>query len=127
MGPTQHSWVVVCPRCALQIPADYVINALLAVMTKEGQKPAGSLTVYQVATGVANPLLLSKVASATSDHFRETPFMQPREGGPIRVNPMKLFRYPIFFAFDIWFKYQLPLQVCHPPHQLTCAVEPHHD
>jgi len=110
------------PRCALQIPADYVINALLAVMTKEGQKGPGSLTVYQVATGVANPLLLSQVASATSDHFRERPSCC-RRGGAIRLSPMKLFKNPFFFFFDIWFKYQLPLQVSRgPPDEPPCGA-----
>lgn len=90
-----------------------MVNTILAVMAKEGQKGPGrgELPVYQVATSVANPLTNGQVAAAASVHFQENPFMLPHGQGPVRMPPMKLFKNPFFFALDIWFKYQLPLQV----------------
>ncbi|CAI5465740.1 unnamed protein product [Closterium sp. Yama58-4] len=93
------------------IPCDKVINAVLAIATHTASLGYGApVSVYHVATSVANPLGIQLVADATSDHFAHAPMLQ-RDGSAVTVQRMQVFRHPQLFMLDVWLKYQLPLQL----------------
>ncbi|CAI7845711.1 unnamed protein product [Closterium sp. NIES-54] len=93
------------------VPCDKVINAVLAIATHTAYLGHGApVSVYHVATSVANPLGIQLVADATSDHFAHSPMLQ-RDGSAVTVQRMQVFRHPQLFMLDVWLKYQLPLQL----------------
>lgn len=91
-----------------QIPADMVVNTLLAAMAKHAHKPG--LQVYQVASSVVNPMTFNILADVALELFTKDPMLD-RAGNPIRVQRMKFVENMIAFSLYMWFKYQLPLQV----------------
>ncbi len=64
------------------IPVDLVVAAILAVAA-HGPDPAGT-TVYQVASGVANPFRYGHLVELTQDYFTRNPLYDDR-GQPISV------------------------------------------
>ncbi|CAI5517001.1 unnamed protein product [Closterium sp. Naga37s-1] len=93
------------------VPCDKVINAVLAIATHTASLGYGTpVSVYHVATSVANPLGIQLVADATSDHFAHSPMLE-RDGSAVTVQRMQVFRHPQLFMLDVWLKYQLPLQL----------------
>ena len=91
-----------------QIPADFVVNALLASMAKNAQKPG--LQVYQVASSVVNPMTFNILADVALELFTKDP-MVDRSGKPIKVRRMLFVQSMVAFNLYMWFVYQLPLLV----------------
>ena len=77
------SWFVGdADRCLDVVPVDYVVNTTLAAIT-----PAlahGGLEVFQVASGMTNPLRLAEIANAAIAHFERLPLAGKRASGSIR-------------------------------------------
>lgn len=99
------------PDCGIlveQIPADMVVNVLLAAMTKHAQKPG--FQVYQVASSVVNPLTNRILADCALEHFTKDPILD-KAGNPIEVKPLRLVESMLAFSMYMWYKYELPLQV----------------
>ena len=68
------------------VPVDMVVNALLGCLpTVEDE---GGLRVYQVATGVANPITLGELYDLIYRYFLSNPMLD-REGEPILVKRLK--------------------------------------
>lgn len=99
-----------------QIPADLVVNALLAAMTKHAQTPR--LKVYQVASSVVNPMSFNILADVSLELFTKDPMMD-KNGQPIRVQRMNFVQSMTAFNLYLWFVYQLPLKV--RPACTTCV------
>lgn len=91
-----------------QIPADLVVNALLAAMAKNARKPG--LQVYQVASSVVNPMTFNILADVALELFTKDP-MVDRSGKPIKVRRMLFVQSMAAFNLYMWFVYQLPLLV----------------
>ncbi|KAF5465293.1 hypothetical protein F2P56_015313 [Juglans regia] len=72
------------------VPADMVVNATLAAITRHGMAGKGDMNIYHVASSVANPLLLKDLLTFFSDHFISSPWIDS-EGRPTHVKPIKMF------------------------------------
>ncbi|XP_041006397.1 fatty acyl-CoA reductase 2, chloroplastic-like isoform X2 [Juglans microcarpa x Juglans regia] len=72
------------------VPADMVVNATLAAITRHGMAGKGDMNIYHVASSVANPLLLKDHFTFFSDHFISSPWIDS-EGRPTHVKPIKMF------------------------------------
>ncbi|MFN2422084.1 MAG: AMP-binding protein [Gemmatimonadota bacterium] len=75
------------PQVTLDIvPADMVVNALLASIPKIAED--GGLAVYQVATGSRNPVRMHELHELIVGYFQANPMLD-KEGRPIEVKPLK--------------------------------------
>ncbi|KAL3623806.1 Fatty acyl-CoA reductase 2 [Castilleja foliolosa] len=72
------------------VPADMVVNAILAAMAKHGSSGKPEYSIYQVASSVVNPLVFRDLAKLLYEHFNSSPFID-KSGSPVRVPKMKLF------------------------------------
>lgn len=72
------------------VPADMVVNAILASMAKHGSNKDPGMHIYQIASSVTNPLVIQDLARILYEHFHNSPCMDSR-GNPIMVPEMKLF------------------------------------
>lgn len=69
------------------VPADMVVNTILAALPKLVEDGRGSLQVYQVATGSRNPITMGRLHELIVGYFEANPMLD-REGEPIRVKPL---------------------------------------
>ncbi|XP_048321564.2 fatty acyl-CoA reductase 2, chloroplastic isoform X2 [Ziziphus jujuba] len=84
------------------VPADMVVNAMLAAMAKQGfadRKP--DMNVYQITSSVANPLPLQDLARLSYEHYNSSPCMDSH-GRPIKVSPMMFFHSMEAFDAHLW-------------------------
>ena len=84
------------PKVCLDIvPVDMVVNALISSV--EPALNQTGVTIYQVATGDANPVSLGKVYSLVHDYFVKNPMLS-KVGQPIQIKPIR-FSNPTLFRF----------------------------
>ena len=69
------------------VPADMVVNTILAAIPKLAEDGRGSLQVYQVATGSRNPITMGRLHELIVGTSRPTPMLD-KQGEPIRVKPL---------------------------------------
>jgi long-chain acyl-CoA synthetase len=69
------------------VPADMVVNTILAALPKLAEDGRGSLQVYQVATGSRNPITMGQLHELIVGYFEANPMLDKR-GEPIRVKPL---------------------------------------
>ncbi|CAA6659853.1 unnamed protein product [Spirodela intermedia] len=72
------------------VPADMVVNAMLATMAKHGGGRGPGVHVYHMASSVVNPLVFSELAASLFDHFSASPYVDAT-GRQIQVDRIKLF------------------------------------
>lgn len=60
----------------VQIPLDIVVNATIAAIAKHGYVPKSELNVYQMASGVLNPLRYSEFFEYIYDYFSSEPLIE---------------------------------------------------
>ncbi|KAK9128285.1 hypothetical protein Syun_017082 [Stephania yunnanensis] len=90
-GKGQLTGFLVDPKGVLDVvPADMVVNAMLAAMAKHGAAENPGMNVYQIASSVVNPLIFQDLAKHMFEHFSSSPYLDSR-GRPIHVSKMKLF------------------------------------
>ncbi|KAJ0982272.1 hypothetical protein J5N97_010527 [Dioscorea zingiberensis] len=90
-GKGQLSGFLVDPNGVLDVvPADMVVNAMLAAMAKHGFSAEQGMHVYQIASSVTNPLIFQDLAQLLYEHFNASPCLDSK-GRPILVPRMKLF------------------------------------
>lgn len=87
------------------IPVDVVVNAMLAALPKA--RRGEEIQVYQVATGMENPLKLGEMYRLIREYFQKNP-VYTREGTPIPV-PQWSFPSPGQFRRRLRLRYQIPL------------------
>ena len=92
--------------CLDVVPADMVINAILAAMPR--LVGSTGLDVYHVATSTANPLSNRAFVDAVTSHFRESP-MKDRRGQDIEVRDMAIFTSVASYAAALFLRYQAPM------------------
>jgi long-chain acyl-CoA synthetase len=69
------------------VPADMVVNTMLAAIPKLAEEGRGSLAIYQVATGSRNPVTMGRLHELIVGYFEANPMLD-RDGEPIRVKPL---------------------------------------
>ncbi|XP_071912461.1 fatty acyl-CoA reductase 2, chloroplastic-like [Coffea arabica] len=91
-GKGQLSGFLADPNGVLDVvPADMVVNAILAAMAKHGEAGKSGSNIYQIASSVVNPLVFKDLATLLYEHFNSSPCFDSK-GKPIRVPKMELFR-----------------------------------
>ncbi|GJN20676.1 hypothetical protein PR202_gb08079 [Eleusine coracana subsp. coracana] len=79
------------PDCIVDfVPADMVVNAMLASMAKHGgeRAAAAGMHVYHIASSMMNPLLFEDMFQFFYQHFTRSPFIDAT-GKPIQVKPIQ--------------------------------------
>ncbi|KAK3153761.1 hypothetical protein QOZ80_2BG0180780 [Eleusine coracana subsp. coracana] len=73
-----------------KVPADMVVNAMLASMAKHGgeRAAAAGMHVYHIASSMMNPLLFEDMFQFFYQHFTRSPFIDAT-GKPIQVKPIQ--------------------------------------
>jgi long-chain acyl-CoA synthetase len=69
------------------VPADMVVNTILAAIPKLAEDGRGSLEIYQVATGSRNPITMGRLHELIVGYFEANPMLD-KQGQPIRVKPL---------------------------------------
>ena len=69
------------------VPADMVVNTILAALPKLEEDGRGSLQIYQVATGSRNPVTMGRLHELIVRYFEANPMLD-KQGEPIRVKPL---------------------------------------
>ncbi|GMH08227.1 hypothetical protein Nepgr_010067 [Nepenthes gracilis] len=101
-GKGQLSGFLVDPNAIIDVvPADMVVNAILAAIAKHGIDGKPELSVYQVASSVINPLVYRDLADLICEHFTRLPCLDSN-GRPIRVEKFKFFSTMEDFSSHIW-------------------------
>lgn len=98
------------PECVLDVvPVDFVINAILAALPKHAGRVG--VSVYHVATSVANPMSIRELCDNASVHFMSNP-IHDRHNQPIRLRQKFIpSASPLRFFLSMWLQHQLPLQL----------------
>ena len=95
------------PQSVLDIvPADVVVNALLAIIPRA--RAGDDEMVYQVASGVENPITLRQFADLVQEHFQRQSLAG--RGGPQRPLPRVTFPKRDRFLRRLRYRFILPLR-----------------
>ncbi|KAM0943970.1 putative oxidoreductase [Dioscorea sansibarensis] len=90
-GKGQLTGFLVDPNGVLDVvPADMVVNSMLAAMAKHGSIAEQAMHVYHIASSVTNPLIFQDLAHLIYEHFNASPCVDSN-GRPILVPRMRLF------------------------------------
>ncbi|KAL2642613.1 hypothetical protein R1flu_010200 [Riccia fluitans] len=97
------------------IPADIVVNVVLAAIVKHAGYMLKNPIIYQVASSVLNPMTMRKVADACYDHFRNYPMVSKKDkhqpATRIHVNYCVFVTSEAVFRFLVTLFFDLPLKV----------------
>ncbi len=92
------------------IPVDMVANAILAIIARAWE--SGSPEVYQIASGMENPITLEGFADQVDEYFQNNPFpTSGEENGKTRKLTKPTFPPTPKFLRRIRSRYMLPLQL----------------
>ena len=92
------------------IPVDMVANAILAIVAQASADD--SPKVYQIASGMENPITLEGFADQVDAHFQKAPFpVSGEDGGKARTLIKPTFPTTSKFLRQLRMKYMLPLKV----------------
>ncbi|XP_048321561.2 fatty acyl-CoA reductase 2, chloroplastic [Ziziphus jujuba] len=101
-GKGQLTGFIADPNGILDVvPADMVVNAMLAAIAKHGVAQKPDINIYQIASSVVNPLFQQDLSRMFYEHYNSSPCMDSN-GRPIQVSPMKLFPSIEDFASHLW-------------------------
>ena len=94
----------------LQVPADIVVNATLAVMAKHVLTAKKAyINFYHVCSSTSNPLVNEDMCTLFYQHFKSSPCIDSN-GRPIQVSEMKFFGSMQDFSAQLWREVALPNQ-----------------
>lgn len=96
----------------LQIPADMVVNAMIVAMAAHADKHSNDLheAIYQVGSSVSNPIRFSFLQDYAFQYFSKHPWIN-KEGKPIKVGKVTVFKTMESFHRFMAIRYFLPLKV----------------
>ncbi|KAK7244694.1 hypothetical protein RIF29_39519 [Crotalaria pallida] len=101
-GKGQLTGFLVDPNGVLDVvPADMVVNAILAAMARHGMNRKKDINVYQIASSVVNPLVFKDLAKLLYEHYSTSPCIDSK-GRPVQVPLMKLFSSTEEFSDHLW-------------------------
>lgn len=83
------------------VPADMVVNAIMAAMARHGTSRKPEINLYQIASSVVNPIIFRDLARLLYEHYNSSPCMDSK-GKPIKVPTMKLFDSMEDFSAHLW-------------------------
>lgn len=97
----------------MQIPVDMVVNSMIAAMVVNANKSSG--TIYQVGSSLRNPIKFYAIRSFAFQFFAKFPWIN-KDGNPILVGLIPIFKTMATFHMYMKIRYMLPLKVCRPSH-----------
>lgn len=92
----------------MQIPADMVVNAMIAAMAAHANQP--DETVYHVGSSVSNPLEIACLQDFGQRYFKKHPWID-KEGRAVIVGNVKVLSSMESFQRYLAIHYLLPLKV----------------
>lgn len=92
----------------MQIPADMVVNAMIAAMVAHANQP--NETIYHLGSSVSNPVELSELQDYGYGYFSKHPWIN-KEGKPVIVGKIKVLSTMDSFQRYMALHYLLPLKV----------------
>ncbi|MED6201441.1 hypothetical protein PIB30_095041, partial [Stylosanthes scabra] len=95
------------------IPADMVVNAMLAAMVAHANQPNNDddMIIYHVGSSASNPLRIHNLHNYISKYFNAKPLVNNKDGKPIKVGKLKLMSNMASFRIYMFICYMLPLLV----------------
>ncbi|KAL2623072.1 hypothetical protein R1flu_003277 [Riccia fluitans] len=98
------------------IPADIVVNVLLAAIVKHGGYKLRKPIVYQVASSVVNPMMGMTFRDALYDHFRKHPMASKHDSlRLVRVKYLLVVKNEAMFWFLLNALFNMPLKALRSP------------
>ncbi|CAI9105584.1 OLC1v1004534C2 [Oldenlandia corymbosa var. corymbosa] len=91
------------------IPADMVVNAMMAAMLTHINEPSEEPIIYQVGSSVSNPVLYSSLQEFGQRYFTKHPWVD-KEGKPVKVGKITVLRTMESFHSYMALRYLLPLK-----------------
>ncbi|GAV66464.1 Sterile domain-containing protein/NAD_binding_4 domain-containing protein, partial [Cephalotus follicularis] len=80
------------PKSVLDIiPVDLLVNVIMAAMAKNGRASKPQLKIYQMASGVVNPIELQDFFEICYKHFASNPLMDSQGDKIIGISRLKFF------------------------------------
>ncbi|KAF5207250.1 Fatty acyl-coa reductase [Thalictrum thalictroides] len=73
------------------VPADMVVNAMITAMAKHGAVKKPGLSIYHIASSVANPMTYQKLFDYFFEYFDSSPYMDLQRK-PINIQRAKFFK-----------------------------------
>ncbi|GLJ56005.1 hypothetical protein SUGI_1202470 [Cryptomeria japonica] len=102
------------------IPADFVVNAMIAAMVKHALD-FNSLSIYNVSSSTANPLNYSVLVDIGYQYFLNNPCMG-KDGKLIKVEKIYLLESMESFVRYMRLRYKIPLQIMGVANELLCQA-----
>lgn len=93
----------------MQIPADMVVNSMMVAMAAHANQN-GEQIIYQVGSSVSNPIRFSLLQDFALRYFTKHPWIN-KEGKPVKVGKVTVFRTMASFQRFMALRYLLPLKV----------------
>ena len=94
----------------MQIPADMVVNSMIAAMVAHANEQAPCEVIYQVGSSLANPLRFSCIQDYGQRYFTKHPWVG-KDGKPVRVGEVTVLNSMASFRRYMAIHYLLPLKV----------------
>lgn len=73
-----------------QVPADLVVNTIIAAMAKHGIAASPGIDVYHAASSTVNPMTMGDIFKYSRDHFAASP-LTDNKGDEIQITDMEYF------------------------------------
>ncbi|KAI7756531.1 hypothetical protein M8C21_013360, partial [Ambrosia artemisiifolia] len=93
--------------CGMGIPADMVVNAMIAAMAAHANQPCE--TIYHVGSSVSNPVKYKSIQESGYNYFSKHPWIN-KDGKPVIVGKIKVLNSMDSFQRYFALRYVLPLQ-----------------
>ncbi|KAL7084839.1 hypothetical protein ACP275_14G246600 [Erythranthe tilingii] len=98
------------PKTVLDaVPADMVVNAMIAAIVAHANDDQGNITVYHVGSSVSNPFELGWLQDYGHRYFSKHPWIN-KEGRPVIVGKIKILNSMDAFHTYLAIHYLLPLK-----------------
>ena len=93
----------------MQIPVDMVVNSIIAAIVVNANKSSG--TIYHIGSSLRNPIKFCDIRKFAVKYFTWYPMLN-KDGKPIEVRKIPIFKTMTTFSMYIKIRYMLPLKVC---------------
>ena len=94
----------------MQIPADFVVNAIIVVMAAHANQPSDR-NIYQVGSSMRNPLRYRDLQEYGFCYFSKKPWIN-KDGKPVKVAKVMVLNDMASFHRYMTIRYVLFLKVC---------------
>ncbi|PRQ20653.1 putative alcohol-forming fatty acyl-CoA reductase [Rosa chinensis] len=90
------------------IPVDMLVNSIITAIVMNGNKSSG--IIYHVGTSLRNPINMSEMMNFLFQYCTTNPLLH-KDGSPIKIDRLKMFKTMDTFRFYMQIRFMLPLEV----------------